>query len=302
LNGIIVGEFAALGAALCWALAPLLYRQALFKTKPMSANIVRCLSNCIVLLLVLLGTGRLSALMKLPTESVILTIISGFIGLGIGDTLYMVALKHVGVSRAVPLASTYPLFSVLWATILLDQRLTLPILAGALAILLGILLLGRGKQEDTKIINGSFRKGILLSLATAFVWSVSITLMDIAITMSGSKSVDANFALITLRITSISILLLALVPAVDRNHDFLKTKRRNVLLLCLGGLVANGIGWFMMNISFASILEAQAVPISSTTPLFSAFAGFILFHEKLSRKSVLGAIVIVAGVALIFIV
>jgi DME family drug/metabolite transporter len=303
LNGAIIGDFAALGAALCWAIAPLLYRQALFKTKPMSANIVRCVSNCAVMLLVLLGTGRLSALMQLPIGSIVLTVVSGFIGLGVGDTLYMMALKYVGVSRAVPLASTYPLFSVLWATTLLGQTLTLPVLVGALAILLGIFLLSQSKEENSQIAASvSFRKGVLLSMATAVVWSVSITLMDIAITMPGANTADANFELITLRITGISVLFLALMPVLDKNLDFLKTKRGTIVLLCVGGLIANGIGWFLMNVSFANIHEAQAVPISSTTPLFSVVAGLILFREKLNFESALGAIAIVSGVILIFIV
>jgi drug/metabolite transporter (DMT)-like permease len=70
----------------------------------------------------------------------------------------------------------------------------------------------------------------------------------------------------------------------------------------VGGLVANAVGWLLMNYSFLSIPESQAVPISSTTPLFSAFAGFVLFHEKATVERVLGAVVVVVGVALIFIV
>jgi len=41
----MIGELAALGAAICWAVAPILYKRALFKMKPVSANIVRCASN-----------------------------------------------------------------------------------------------------------------------------------------------------------------------------------------------------------------------------------------------------------------
>ena len=55
-----------------------------------------------------------------------------------------------------------------------------------------------------------------------------------------------------------------------------------------------------MNYSFISIVESQAVPISSTTPLFSAFAGFALFKEKMTANNVLGAAIIVGGIILIF--
>jgi drug/metabolite transporter (DMT)-like permease len=57
-----------------------------------------------------------------------------------------------------------------------------------------------------------------------------------------------------------------------------------------------------MNYSFLNILSAQVVPISSTKPIFSAFAGFLLFKEKSTLSSILGAVVAVVGVVLIFMV
>jgi hypothetical protein len=43
----------------------------------------------------------------LPLEAIAMTVASGVIGLGIGDTLYMIGLNSVGVARAVPLAAAY---------------------------------------------------------------------------------------------------------------------------------------------------------------------------------------------------
>jgi drug/metabolite transporter (DMT)-like permease len=57
-----------------------------------------------------------------------------------------------------------------------------------------------------------------------------------------------------------------------------------------------------MNYSFVNIPEAQAVPISSITPLFSAAAGFLLFGEKATWNRVLGALVVVLGVVVIFLI
>ncbi len=101
---------------------------------------------------------------------------------------------------------------------------------------------------------------------------------------------------------AMGVFMLALSPLLDRDRGFLKVKRRTLIELCVGGLIANAVGWLLMNYSFLNILEAQAVPISSTTPLFSTLAGFALFHEKITKNNALGAVVIVAGIILIFIV
>lgn len=299
----MIGELAALGAAICWAVAPILYRQALFQTSPVSANIVRCATNAAIMLIILLVLGKWEALASLPVGVILVTILSGFVGLVIGDTLYMVGLQSIGVSRAVPLAATYPLFSLVWATFLLGEPVTVTIVAGALIIVFGIWLLSSQRSQDSTLSKGRLAlTGVAVSLATAVVWSVSITLMNIAVTIPGVNGLDSNYAIITTRIASMALFLGILAPVLDKKRGFLKVKRNTIIWLCLGGLVANGVGWLLMNYSFLNILESQAVPISSTTPLFSAFAGFVLFHEKATLKSVFGAALIVAGVILIFLV
>ncbi len=303
MSAVILGELAALGAAISWAVAPILYRRALFTMKPISANIVRCASNAAVLVVILFAFGKASAIASLPIETIIAIVASGVIGLGVGDTLYMIGLNSVGVSRAVPLASTYPLFSLVWATFLLGEPVTATAVIGAFVIVLGIWLLSKERNEKAAAPKSKLAvKGVIASLATAVAWSISITLMNVAVTAATVNSIDANYAVVTTRIAAIAVFLLVLSPMLDKKHGFLKVKRSTLIELCVGGLVANGLGWLLMNYSFLNILEAQAVPISSTTPLFSALAGFVLFHEKMTVNNILGAVVVVAGIILIFIV
>ena len=300
----MIGEFAALGAAISWAVAPILYKKALSGVSPISANIVRLATNAAVLLVVLLVSGAWELLLRLPVEILAIAVLSGVVGLGLGDTLYMYALKSVGVARAVPLAATYPLFSLVWATLFLGQGVSVLAFLGTLVILLGIWLLSREKVEDDGHVRGRVEvAGVALSLATALVWSVSITLIDYVVSMPGVVSgLGANFALVTLRIVGMAFLVLVFAPLLDRERGFLKLTWKSVALLCIGGLVANGLGWLLMNYSFLNIAESQAVPISSTTPLFSTLAGFAFFREKITRNNTLGALAVVVGVALIFVV
>ncbi|MGA2682735.1 MAG: DMT family transporter [Candidatus Bathyarchaeia archaeon] len=296
----MIGELAALGASLSWAVAPILYRKALLNAKPLSANIVRCATNAGVLVAVLLFFGLAGTLAALPERTIVLVVASGIIGLGVGDTFYMIGLKYVGVSRAVPLAATYPLFSLIWATFLLNQPLTLAAVLGSVVIIFGIWLLSRERSfEDTGVKGKLVLIGLAVSLVTAVIWSVSISMMNVAV--SSVTGLSANYANLTLRIASVAFFFLLLSPFLDKEHGFVKMKRSTVAALCVGGLVANGVGWFLMNYSFLSTSLTRAVPISSTSPLFAAIAGFMLFHEKMTIKAVLGAIAIVAGIFLIFI-
>ena len=298
----MIGELAALGAAISWAIAPILYRNALVNTNPISANIVRCVTNGIVLTVFLVAFGLTNILASLPPWVLFLTVISGVIGLGVGDTLYMSGLKILGVSRAVPLASTYPLFGLIWATWLLGKPLSVLALIGAVIILLGIWLLSRKNHAEMTNSKGKLvLLGVAASLGTAVIWSVSLTMMNIVVS-SGINDLNTNYAIVTLRIASIALLLTAFSPFIDRAHGFLKISKKAIVVLCAGGLIANGLGWLLMNYSFLFTSETQAIPISSTSPLFAALAGFLFFREKATLSTILGVISVVVGIILIFII
>ena len=300
----MIGEFAALGAAITWAVAPIMYKKALSGVSPISANIVRLSSNAAFLVVFLVALGLTGVLASLPLGALVVVVVSGVVGLGVGDTLYMYALKSIGVSRAVPLETSYPLFSLLWATLILGQALTASAVVGTFVILFGIWLLSREKAQSKVHVHGRVElTGVVVSLLAAVAWSVSITMMDFAVTMPGVVTgLAANYAIVTVRIAGMALVLLALSPLLDRGRGFLKLSWRTIVLLCVGGLIANGLGWLLMNYSFLNIPEAQAVPISSTTPLFSTLAGFAFFREQLTRDNTLGAVLVVAGVVLIFVV
>ncbi|MGA9388469.1 MAG: DMT family transporter [Candidatus Bathyarchaeia archaeon] len=295
----MIGELAALGAAVSWTISAMLYGKALQQTKPISANIVRLSCTSAVLLIILAVAAGFGALPTLRLDIAALAAISGIVGLGLGDTLYMVSLKLIGVARAVPITCTYPLFNLLWAVFFIGEKVTSSLVLGVIIIFLGIWLLSHEKKNsDSQGRNKFLFKGVAAALATAVLWSVSIAMMGIAV----KETPSLNDALIinTIRTAAIAALLLALSPMIDKHRNFLKMKRRTVATLIIGGIVALGLGWFFLAYSFIGIPESQAVPISSTTPLFSTLVAVVLLREKVTARNVLGSIIVVIGIFLVF--
>jgi drug/metabolite transporter (DMT)-like permease len=297
----MIGELAALGAAICWTISAILYKEALLKTKPVSANIVRLVCTSIILVACLAIIGKFGVLMNLPAYAVVLACVSGIIGLGFGDTLYMMSLKLIGVARAVPITCVYPLFNLLWAVFLVEEPITLSVILGAVTIVFGIWLLRQetdvGTAETEKKI---LVKGVAYALATAVMWSVSITMIDMAVTLPETSSLDHALAINTIRVAAIAVSLLVSAPIIDRGFGFLKMQRKTLAALIFGGIVALGLGWFFLTYSFTNISESRAVPISSTTPLFSTLSGIVFLHEKVTARNAVGSIMIVVGIFLIF--
>ncbi len=297
----MIGELAALGAAISWTVSAMLYTKALSETKPVSANIIRLTCTGAALLILLVVFGKSEALTGMSADIVILAGVSGIIGLGIGDTLYMASLRNIGVARAVPITCTYPLFNLLWAVFLGKESVTLQIVTGAIMIFLGIWLLSRETKEGEAEKQDRNRvKGLAFALTTAVVWSMSITMINMAV--KTTPDLDHALTINTIRVLVIAVLLLALSPVIDKGLEFRKVNRRTVATLITGGIVALGLGWFLLTYSFIETLESRAVPISSTTPLFSALVGIAVLHEKVTVRNIVGSIIIVIGIFLIFIV
>jgi DME family drug/metabolite transporter len=297
----MIGELAALGAAVSWTVSAVLYKKALMQAKPVSANIVRLTCTAIVLLALLLVLGKTEVVATMPQNVIAMASVSGVIGLGVGDTLYMMSLKNVGVARAVPITCIYPLFSLLWAVLWAGEAVTFPVVLGATIIVLGVWLLSQADQTAGPTVQKRvLHKGLALALATAIVWSVSITMMGMAV----RETPDLDHALVinAVRVIAIAVSFLAISPIMDRGLGFLKMNRKTVATLIAGGIVALGLGWFFLSYSFVGTSQSRAVPISSTTPLFSTLASIVLLHEKVTVKNAVGSAIIVIGIFLIFLV
>ncbi len=297
----MIGELAALGAAVSWTVSAVLYKKALMQAKPVSANIIRLTCTAVVLLALLVVLGKTEVIMSLPQNVIVLAIVSGVIGLGVGDTLYMMSLRDVGVARAVPITCTYPLFNLLWAAFLAGEAVTFPVVLGAVIIVLGIWLLSQADQTgESKLQTRTLYKGLTLALATAVVWSVSIAMINMAV--METPDLDHALAINVVRVMAVAVTFFAVSPVMDRGLGFLKMNRKTIATLITGGIVALGLGWFFLSYSFVETLESRAVPISSTTPLFSTLTSIVLLHEKVTAKNAAGSTIIVIGIFLIFLV
>ena len=246
-------------------------------------------------------TGRLQYLAALPVNSLLLAGLSGTIGLCVGDTLYMLSLKLVGISRAVPITCTYPLFTILFAFLFFGEQITLFVLLSTALIVVGIWLISQEKGKSVGMTRNILFKGIFVGFVTAIVWAVSITFMDEALMLSDLPVLDAALVVNTVRLSATTFSLLAISPFLNRQFGFLKLKRRTWVILALGGIVALGLGWVLLAVSLLDIPASYAVPISSVSPLFATLFGAFLLKERVTTRIFVESISIVLGTSVLFV-
>ncbi|MFH7860033.1 MAG: DMT family transporter, partial [Candidatus Aenigmatarchaeota archaeon] len=210
-----------------------------------------------------------------------------------GDLIYMYSLDSIGVSRAVPISSIYPLFTIFFSFLFFNERISFIVFIGALIIILGIWILYKEEKSNYSNDNKNDKKGYLAAILCAILWGLSISLMGEALKFLDSLIVN------TLRTIVLSIIFIFLMFFNNIRRKIFNMKIKTCFILGLAGFIALGLGWISLSIGLILIGAAKAVPISSITPLFSLIIGKMFLKEKIGINIVIGAIMIFIGVIFI---
>lgn len=279
---VFIGVAASLGAALCWTTTAALLKIGASKAPPLIANAVRVAAATVGSMLLVFFTGELSSLLTPYLTAFIAALSAGLLGIVLGDTLYIYALKVVGVARAMPVANTYPLFSTLGAFLFLGEEITLSVIMGASVIVFGLWLISPKRE------GGFTAKSFFLTLLCAPLWGAGILLLGYALNYYSAVALNA------VRLPLIALILFGFAHSIE--HSRSKLDRRTLLLLGLSGILGLTVGNVLFLLGIDSIGVARAVPLSSTSPLFSTIVGRIFLHEKVGLRVYLSAAFIVLGI------
>ncbi len=140
----MMGEVLAFIAAVLWGFVPILDKTALIgNVSPYLANLIRSLGALIFLSIVVLVLRDFD-LEVFDAKRVSLLMTAGAIAGGLAMVIYYMALKSIGASKAVPITSIYPLFTVIFSAIILRESFDfVRVLLGTALIVIGIVLVSR---------------------------------------------------------------------------------------------------------------------------------------------------------------
>lgn len=161
-------ELSGLVAALCWTISSLMAPRLIERFGTMLFNTVRIVIASVILLLICLITERFSLALWQHTEMIML---SGLLGIFIGDTMLFSAVHRLGPRRTGVLFATNAPMSILLGWLFLGENLSFSQLFACSLVLTGVviaILFGRRNSlhawEQTK---GKLSVGILLALGAA---------------------------------------------------------------------------------------------------------------------------------------
>jgi len=128
-------------AVVFWGLAPVFGKLGLEKIDPLLAISIRTIGLSIIIVIVLLFTGRLQEISSVDTRSGTLILLEGIFAGLLGHFAYYFALKTGEISRTVLLVRGAPIITVLLGIIILGEKLSWSEVGGMILIISGSVLI-----------------------------------------------------------------------------------------------------------------------------------------------------------------
>ncbi|MFO7928420.1 MAG: EamA family transporter [Candidatus Humimicrobiaceae bacterium] len=124
-----------------WGIAPIFGKLGLQRMSPYTALAIRSFVISFILLIIVLVRGDIQQLAAVDARSAIFIAAEGIFASLLGHFAYYYALKLGNTSRVVPIASAFPIVTVIVALIFFSEKITLIKGTGIILILAGIFLL-----------------------------------------------------------------------------------------------------------------------------------------------------------------
>jgi len=286
MSQLILGVLAALGSAFGWAAATILVKIGMRSKSPVSVNIIRLYAASVMYIIAFMFTGSFSDILSSDPKYLIVAFISAQFGFVIGDYFYFNALHRLGVSRTVPVTSTYPLWAVVWAALFLGRKVPIRVYAGAFLIVLAITVVKRAEDEE-----GSDPIGFMFALLAPLSWSLAITMMDWL-----TKYFDP-LPLAGLRMFSAAIGVSVFLPKYW--PEVRNVTLRELEVLSLAAFSGLFLGQFLFVYATRAVGSQVSAPVSAINPLITSLLAVLLLGERPNARIWEGLALAIAGILLI---
>lgn len=262
--------------------------------KDVDSHVATAIRTIIVLIfswIMVFIIGSQSTIVNIDGKTFLFLILSG-LSTGGSWLCYFKALQLGDVNKVVPIDKSSTILTMILAFIFLNEKITINMVIGMIGIAIGTYLMIQKKEKAEKIVK---RKAWLIyALLSALFASLTSILGKV-----GIENVESNLG-IAIRTIVVLVMAWIIVFATKKQRDIKKIDKRSLIFLILSG-VATGASWLCYYKALQDGLASIVVPIDKLSILVTVLFAYIFLKEKLSKKSLLGLILIVVGTLLLLV-
>ena len=281
----------AFGSALFAGLTSVLAKCGIKKTDSDAATAIRTIVVLIFSWLMVWIVGSAPTITGLDAKTWIFLILSG-IATGASWLCYFRALQLGDVNKVVPIDKSSTILTIILALIFLGEPISW--LKAAAVVLIGIgTFMMIEKKADTEQKQEK-KSWLLYAVLSAVFASLTSILGKI-----GIDGVESNLG--TAIRTGVVLIMAWLIVFIKGKQHTLKDIPKNELgFICLSGLATGG-SWLCYYKALQDGLASVVVPIDKLSILVTIVFSYVVFHEKLTRKALIGLLLIVGGTLLMLV-
>ncbi len=275
--------------------------------KNTDSNVATALRTIVVLIfswIMVFMVGSQNTIGDITLRTLLFLVLSG-LATGASWLCYFRALQIGDINKVIPVDKSSTVLTMLLAFIFLHEELNGIKVISMVLIAVGTFLMIQKKetsgreellQEKTKE-NGKFRKWtehawLIYALGSAVFASLTSILGKV-----GIQGVESNLGT-AIRTIVVLIMAWVVVFVSKKQHTIRSIDGKSGLFLILSGLATGG-SWLCYYRALQSGPASVVVPIDKLSLLVTIGFSYLVFHEKLSKKSGIGLVLLVAGTLLL---
>lgn len=274
----------AFGSALFAGLTAILAKCGIKNT---DANVATALRTIVVLIfswIMVFVIGVQSGIENISTKVMLFLVLSG-LSTGASWLCYFKALQIGNVNKVTPVDKSSTILTMLLAFIFLKEEITWLKFSAMVLMGIGTYLMIQKKETDYKRED---KKWLIYALGSAVFASLTSILGKV-----GIQDINSNLGT---AIRTVVVLVMAwIVVFVTGKQDTIKNiDKKSWLFLILSGFATGG-SWLCYYRALQTGPASVVVPIDKLSILVTIVFSYVVFNEKLSVKSGIGLLLIVAG-------
>lgn len=262
--------------------------------KDIDSHVATAIRTIVVLIfswLMVFIVGSQENVSNIEARTFVFLILSG-LATGASWLCYFKALQLGDVNKVVPIDKSSTVLTMILAYIFLGENITINMTIGMIAIGIGTYLMIQKKNAVQKVTKG--QKWLIYALLSAVFAALTSILGKV-----GIENIESNLGT-AIRTIVVLIMAWSIVFITKKQDDIKKIDKRSLIFIILSGLATGG-SWLCYYKALQEGLASIVVPIDKLSILITVLFSYVFLKEKLSKKSLLGLILIVIGTLMLLI-
>ncbi len=275
----------AFGSAFFAGVTAILAKCGIRKTDSTVATAVRTIVVLLFSWLMVFVVGSQDQLGSIDPNTWLFLILSG-LATGASWLCYFRALQLGDINKVVPVDKSSVILTMLLAFLFLQEPITPFGGVGVVLIAAGTFLMIEKKDVEQK--EDQKKSWFLYAAGSAIFASLTSILGKI-----GISGVESNLGT-AIRTAVVLLMAWVMVFVAGKAGEVRKIPKNELGFICLSG-IATGASWLCYYRALQDGLASIVVPIDKLSILVTVAFSYFVFHERLSKKSATGLVLIVAG-------